>query len=173
MKWIWESRKMWKNRWSKVWLESRAQRLQPASWWGLGNASSKLWPCLALESRKWMRGGQGRDTVRGALSDDLGFAVEHHVIWYFLQCSWGNQPAQGQAQNGLEGAWGRWRPCWSSRLSKDYTRKNSNAIRHRRDRDEHWRKGWRRRLGEVQRREDHQKGERRNKVLSFFSPWQW
>lgn len=50
-----------------------------------------------------MRGGQGRDTVRGALPDDLGFALECQVIWYFLQGSPGNQPAQGRAQMDWRG----------------------------------------------------------------------
>lgn len=65
MKWIWESRKMGKNRWNKVWLEWRVQRLQQASWWSLGNAASKLWPCPALESRKWMKKRKGGGAKRG------------------------------------------------------------------------------------------------------------
>lgn len=34
-----------------------------------------------------MRGGQRRDTVKGALPDDLGFAVGSQVIGYLLQGS--------------------------------------------------------------------------------------
>lgn len=40
----------------KSWSAQRAQRLQSALWSSLGNAASKLRPCPALESRKWMRG---------------------------------------------------------------------------------------------------------------------
>lgn len=47
--------------------------------------------------------------VRGALPDDLGFAVERQVIWYFLQGSPGNQPAQGQAQMDWRMFGGGWR----------------------------------------------------------------
>lgn len=52
-----------------------------------------------------MRGGQRRDTVKGALPDDLGFAAGSQVIWYFLQGSPGNQPAQGGAQMDWRWIW--------------------------------------------------------------------
>lgn len=53
------------------------------------------------------RGGYGRDMVRGALPDDLGFTVECQVIWYFLQGSPGNQPVQAQMHWLVFGEGGR------------------------------------------------------------------
>lgn len=50
-----------------------------------------------------MKGGQRRDTVKGALPDDLGFAVGSQVIWYFLPGSPGKQSAQGGAQMDWRG----------------------------------------------------------------------
>lgn len=144
---------------------SRAQRLQPASWWSLGKASSKLWPCPALESRKWMRGGHGRDTVRGALSDDLGLLRSARSS---------DISSRAAEETNLPRARHKWTGGGLGEVEgfaetpgyrKITPEKNSNAIRHRRDRDEHWRKAWRKGVGELQRRgEDNQKRERRNKV---------
>lgn len=133
-----------KNGWSKVWLARRAQRLQPALWWSLGNASSKLRPCPALESRKWMRGGRRRDTVKGALPDDLGFAAGSQVIGYFLQGSWGNQPAQGGTKNGFR----KGRGLLKLKAIIIYTRINSTVITQRQYRLA-VKTGWRKRLGEL------------------------
>lgn len=166
MKLIWESRKMLKNRWSKS-LAREASTAPPACL--LVKSGECILKALTLPCT-WKQEvderGQGRDTVRGALPDDLGFAVESQVIWYFLQGSPGNQPARGQAQMDWRGFGGPGGGgvCWSLRLSRDYTRKNSNVIRHRRDRLA-LKKGMEKEGGRVtEKGGDNQKGERRNKV---------
>lgn len=172
---------MWKNRWRES--LSRAQRLQPALWWSLGNASSKLWPCPALESRKWVRreglwgGGQRRDTVKGALPYDLGFycRVPGHLIFPPGQPRKPTLPGPGT--NGLVMCLGRAEGFAEAPGNHEitvphthpHTQKNPNAIRHR------WRwaeekrmkeEGW----GVTENGEDNQKGEKRKKVWSFFPP---
>lgn len=109
--------------------------------------------------------------MRGALPDDLGFycGVPGHLIFP------PGQPRKltcpGPGTNGLAGVSGGGEVCRSSRLSQDYTRKNSNAIRHRSDRDRDWRKGWRRRMGELLKTENIIIKERGGtKLKVFFFP---
>lgn len=144
MKWIWESRKMRKNRWSLVREKSTAPPAclvvksgecifkaltLPCTWKqevdergprkGYGERSPPWWPgfCCGEPGHLIFPPGQPRKPTCPGL---------------------GTNGLAGICEEGVERAWGGWREvCWSFRLSRDYTRKNSNVIRHRRDRDWH------------------------------------
>lgn len=146
MKWIWESRKMRKNRWSKVWLEREKSTAPPACL--VVKSGECIFKALTLPCT-WKQ----EVDERGA-KERIRWEEPSLMTWVLL---WGarssdissraaqetNLPRAGHKWTGGDlWEWGvcvgcGGEVCWSFRLSRDYTRKNSNVIRHRRDRDWH------------------------------------
>lgn len=83
MKWIWESRVMWKNRWRESLLREKSTAPPACLVVKSGECILKALTLPCTWKQEVDEKGGGSDTVRGALPDDLGFYcwVPGHLIF--------------------------------------------------------------------------------------------